>query len=188
MSETDLARSWGVLTGRLARGGEEDMLLAGPKEKEGRCPWTELSARDLSCSDQLNPWSFDPGLPLPVRLRMAGAPKLMRRVKGVTGAVRLLSSSSMAFSSIESEFVEMLPRRKPLKAPLLVVGEVPARPMPVVAMESRLRLGSEGGKLTPMEVELLRNRPARACCVTEPRRLGFMSVGLFWLSVDIVAG
>src|SRR5689334_6114626 len=38
---------------------------------------------------------FDPGLPLPVRVRMAGAPKLMRRVKGVTGAVRLLSSSSM---------------------------------------------------------------------------------------------
>lgn len=30
-----------------------------PKENEGRVPWTELSARDLSCSDQLKPWSAE---------------------------------------------------------------------------------------------------------------------------------
>jgi hypothetical protein len=49
---------------------------------------------------------------------MAEPPKLMRRVKGVVGAVLLLdamSSSSMALSSIESEFefVDMLLRRRP---------------------------------------------------------------------------
>jgi hypothetical protein len=48
MSDTDLARSW---DGPL--GGEE------ARENEGRGPpETELSARDLSCSDQLKPcWS-----------------------------------------------------------------------------------------------------------------------------------
>ena len=48
MSETDLARSWAP-----ALGGEE------ASENEGRLPpETELSARDLSCSDQLKPcWS-----------------------------------------------------------------------------------------------------------------------------------
>jgi hypothetical protein len=49
---------------------------------------------------------------------MAEPPKLMRRVKGVVGAVLALdatSSSSMALSSIESEFelVDMLLRRRP---------------------------------------------------------------------------
>jgi hypothetical protein len=50
MSETDLARSW---IGAADRGGELDM------EKEVRGPpVTLLSARDLSCSDQLKPcWS-----------------------------------------------------------------------------------------------------------------------------------
>lgn len=49
MSEMDLGRS---VTGGL-RGGEPDA-----KENEGRAPVTELSARDLSCSDQLKPcWS-----------------------------------------------------------------------------------------------------------------------------------
>lgn len=56
-----------------------------------------------------------PGLEPPgVRmLRMAWAPKLIRRTKGVVGAVRdMASSSSTAFSSMESELlVEMLPRR-----------------------------------------------------------------------------
>lgn len=53
MSETDLARSW---TFAPFLGGDDDM--PEPNEKEGRWPWTELSARDLSCSDQLNPcWS-----------------------------------------------------------------------------------------------------------------------------------
>jgi hypothetical protein len=52
MSETDFARSWwlSVLGGELER-------PEPPYEKEGREPVTELSARDLNCSDQLKPWS-----------------------------------------------------------------------------------------------------------------------------------
>jgi len=61
-------------------------------------------------------------------------PKLIRRVNGVTGAVRVLSSSSTAFSSIESEFVERLARRKRAE---VVVGEVPERP--IVVTESLRR-------------------------------------------------
>jgi len=60
MSETDLARSWWGLTvgggpvPALARGG--DPLNPEPNEKEARGPEvTVLSARDLSCSDQLKP-------------------------------------------------------------------------------------------------------------------------------------
>jgi hypothetical protein len=58
---------------------------------------------------------FEPGLPpLVRRLRIACAPKLILRVNGVVGAVRAMSSSSMAFSSMASElFVDMLPRRRP---------------------------------------------------------------------------
>ena len=52
MSDTDFARSW---FGKPL-GGEE------ASEKEGRAPVTELSARDLSCSDQLKPcWSAREG-------------------------------------------------------------------------------------------------------------------------------
>jgi hypothetical protein len=62
MSETDLARSWRGLVGAgggPARGGEPPR--PEPKENEGRGPEaTVLSARDLSCSDQLNPWSLVP--------------------------------------------------------------------------------------------------------------------------------
>jgi hypothetical protein len=44
----------------------------------------------------------------------AEPPKLTRLAKGVVGAVLVLgSSSSTALSSIESEFVDMLPRRMP---------------------------------------------------------------------------
>jgi hypothetical protein len=63
---------------------------------------------------------------------MAEVPKLMRRTKGVFGAVLAapgMSSSSMAFSSIESELVDMLPRRI-LKVGGFV-GDVPERPMVV---------------------------------------------------------
>jgi hypothetical protein len=73
---------------------------------------------------------------------MFGAPKLMRRVNGVVGTVRLpgsISSSSTAFSSIESELLElvdMLPRRKPPKA-LALVGD--AAEMPRVVMDSLRR-------------------------------------------------
>lgn len=129
MSEMDFERSW-VGT---ALGGEWEP--APWKEKEGRAPVTELSARVLSCSDQLKPnWSF-PGL-LPVRkfLMAELPPKLMCRAKGVVGAVlgpTKASSSSMAFSSNESELelVDMLPRRMKEE---VFVGEVPERPMVVI--------------------------------------------------------
>jgi hypothetical protein len=62
------------------------------------------------------------------------APKLIRRWKGETGAARGPSSSSTAFSSNESEFVEMLPRRKSAEG---VVGEVPDKP--IVVTESLRR-------------------------------------------------
>lgn len=59
-----------------------------------------------------------PGLPPGRAVRMPGAPKLIRRTKGVLGAVLAapdhISSSSMALSSIESdvlELVDRLPRR-----------------------------------------------------------------------------
>lgn len=59
MSDTDLARSWrglmGAGGGGAARGGEA--LRPEAKEKDGREPVTVLSARDLSWSDQLKPWS-----------------------------------------------------------------------------------------------------------------------------------
>lgn len=193
MSETDLARSWWD----APLGGEE------ASENEARGPAeTELSARDLSCSDQLKPcWSArelalseealegvvllacvtaeeglavlarrfvaeraapitepwfcealrprDDGgeaglLPLPGLLPpgryplMAEAPKLIRRTKGVFGAVLAepgTSSSSIAFSSIESELVDMLPRRM-LKVGGLV-GDVPERP--IVVTDNRRR-------------------------------------------------
>ena len=87
---------------------------------------------------------------------MAEPPKLMRRTNGVVGAVLALpcaaSSSSMALSSMESELVDMLPRRMPKGTPLL--GEVPERPR--VVMERRRRslaagLGGATGKGGPPE-------------------------------------
>ena len=52
MSETDLARSWRD----CPLGGEEASAI------DGRALETELSARDLSCSDQLKPcWSAREG-------------------------------------------------------------------------------------------------------------------------------
>lgn len=205
-------------------------------ENEGRAPVTELSARDLSCSDQLKPcWSgrealsdgalglfmllawgrdeemvvlarrpaadraaemlelwvdepasdaFRPlgmgrpvcegggvgllpflGLPPGRALRMLEAPKLIRLVKGVVGAVLAgppnMSSSSMAFSSMESElleWVDMLPLRT-LKEGWLLEGEVPERPR--VVTESRRRPVSIGpvawpGKPLPLGTELPR--------------------------------
>lgn len=83
-----------------------------------------------------------PGLP-PGRYPLMDWPKLMRRTKGVPGAVLALpagvaSSSSMALSSIESEFVDMLPRR--MAKGVVLVGEVPERP--IVVTERRRRWGS----------------------------------------------
>jgi hypothetical protein len=78
-----------------------------------------------------------PGLPLGCPRRSAWAPNDIRRVKGVAGLLREgPSSSSMAFSSIESEpAVETLPRRA-LRGKV-VVGEAPDRPR--VDMDMRLR-------------------------------------------------
>lgn len=57
ISDTDLVRSW-VPGGAKAPGRGGDPVRPEPKEKEGREPdATVLSARDLSCSDQLKPWS-----------------------------------------------------------------------------------------------------------------------------------
>lgn len=81
-----------------------------------------------------------PGL-VPARMpRMAcDAPKLILRAKGVpgVGAPRSrMSSSSTAFSSIESELVDRLARRRKA-ADAVVVGEVPDSPS--VVMERRRR-------------------------------------------------
>lgn len=124
----------------------------------------------------------------------------MRRVNGVVGAVLEVllgkSSSSTAFSSIESEFVDMLPRRKRLEADValkveVLVGEVPTRP--IVERESLRRWASvlvfmlaEGKAGVPLAVGLGRcwKRLARAVCVTDGRR---SRDELFWvgLSPDI---
>ena len=127
---------------------------------------------------------------------MAWAPKLMRLENGVFGAPRALSSSSIAFSSIESELlVDMLPRRRPIEEAL--VGEVPERPRPVVT-ERRRRwsfmaavVTGPGNTPVPVEVELLLwKRLLNAAEVTEPRRVrAAMSGGVLLfslLSLDIV--
>lgn len=79
-----------------------------------------------------------PGL-LPAGRRIAAAaPKLIRRWKGVTGAVREAvgeSSSSIAFSS-KSELVDVLARRP---KPVALVGEVPVMPRVVVDRDSLRR-------------------------------------------------
>jgi len=142
---------------------------------------TELSARDLSCSDQLKPPSpFAPGLP-PVRtLRRACAPNETRRVKGVVGWLRPgPSSSSIAFSSMESEpAVETLPRRAPKGNGVVWVGEVPDKPSVEMDMRRRwscaaaLVIGPGNGAVGPPEVLL--DRPkilVKVWVVKEPRRL-----------------
>lgn len=121
-------------------------------------------------------------------------PKLMRRVKGVVGAVLVApcspSSSSIALSSIEPEFVEMLPRRILVKTEEVLVGDVPESPM--VLTESRrlcaslaapLPGGGIGGML-PLD-GLREKRLERAACVIELRRLAMLPLGPF--SVDMLA-
>lgn len=104
----------------------------------------------------------DPGLVGPVRrLRMAWAPKLIRRAKGEVAPALTVSSSSTAFSSIESElFVEMLPLRNP-NGVLAELGDVPDSPS--VVTESRRCWSLAATEETdsrwlpdPVEVELLR--------------------------------
>lgn len=136
----------------------------------------------------------EPALPpFPDRIfRTAFAPKLMRRTNGVLGAVRALptSSSSTAFSSMESEvLVDMLERRA-LCGPGLD-GEEPDRPK--VEMERRRRwsfmaavvMGPEKAEI-PWDVELfLWKRLAKAAEVTEPRRGWSPEGALFALSLDM---
>lgn len=125
-----------------------------------------------------------PGLFAPGRRKAVEAPRLMRRWKGLTGTARAAeagSSSSMAFSSSESELVDRLARRA---KEALLVGEVPDSPREVVVSDSLRRcslraavvmaLGKTG---VPVAVELLRwKRLVKAAEVTEPRRL-CMSAG-----------
>ena len=153
-----------TLPARRRAKGKIDPALTGPVAAAG-CMLLRLRmvAGVLGGAEGLLP--FEPGLPLPLgRMpRITGAPKLTRRVNGVVGAVLAaeagLSSSSMAFSSMESELVDMLPRRR-LKG-VVLVGEVPERPS--VEIESRRLWASfmlmvAGGNtgVTPVAVELFR--------------------------------
>ena len=115
------------------------------------------------------------------------APKLIRRVKGVTGTVRAPSSSSTACSSIESELVDKLPRRRRAEG---VVGEVPERPSVVTeslrrwsaaAPEAR---GVGKGTAEGCETELFRKRLVKALEVIDPRRCRAMSFELA-LAVEV---
>jgi hypothetical protein len=140
----------------------------------------------------------EPGLVPPgARMeRMALAPKLMRRTKGVVGAVREeLSSSSIAFSSMESELlVEILPRRIPPNGPVAEAGPgPPERPRVVTERRRRGSLAAAeeatpGLPLEPVEVELLRwKRLESAAEVTDPRRSrGAIDVGLWSRSLDML--
>jgi hypothetical protein len=118
---------------------------------------------------------------------MAWVPKLMRRTNGVVGAVRAEagSSSSIAFSSIESEFVEMLLRRR-VKGVVTLLGDVPESPM--VEMDSRRRWSLIGNAVAGVVVEpLLWNRLVSGL-LTELRRCRDISAGgpVLELSLDIV--
>lgn len=123
-----------------------------------------------------------PGLVPPGRRMPAVVPKLTRRLKGVTGAVRAAkgeSSSSMANSS-KSEVVDVLARR-PRPA---LVGEVPVMPSVEVETESLRRsliaaVVMAPGKTGVPAVELLRwNIWVKAAEVMEPRRLRCISAGV----------
>lgn len=122
-----------------------------------------------------------PGLVPPGRRIPAAVPKLTRRLKGVTGAVRDVegeSSSSMAFSSRSEELVDRLARRP---SPVALVGDVPVMPKVLVERESLLRCSLIAaavmalGKTGVAAVELLRNMWEKAVVVTELRRLRCIS-------------
>jgi len=119
---------------------------------------------------------------------MAWAPKLMRRVKGVVGAVRAedVSSSSMAFSSIESELVDTLDRRSPKGVLGTPLGDVPDNP--IVEMERRRRwsIGKAG---VVVDVEpLLWKRFVRGLLTELRRWRGISAEGtpLLELSLDMM--
>ena len=141
---------------------------------------------------------------VPARMpRMAWeAPMLILRAKGVPGVVPFrsrMSSSSTAFSSIESELVDRLARRRKA-ADAAVVGDVPDSPS--VVMESLRRWsfmaaddsGPGKGVTGAWPIELFRKRLDTAE-VTDPRRwLRAMSLGaeevllVVVLSEDMVKG
>lgn len=140
----------------------------------------EGGARVFALEIRLGCWGVlpvDPGLPGPVRrLRIAWAPKLMRRAKGEVAPVLEDSSSSMALSSINSELlVEILPLRIPNVA-FPELGDVPDSP--TVVTDSRRRWSLAAANVTdsrllplPAEVELLRwKRLENVAEVIEPRR------------------
>lgn len=148
---------------------------------------TELSALDLSCSDQLKPLPspfvpFAPGLPPFVLARRACAPNDMCRVKGVVGTLRAgpgPSSSSIALSSIESErSVETLPLRAPNGNGADEVGDEPDKPRVEIDIRRRwscaaVVIGPAGGNGAVGLVEVLFDRPKmllKVCVVKEPLR------------------
>lgn len=102
-----------------------------------------------------------PGLLPPGRRIAAAAPKLIRRWKGVTGAVREAvgeSSSSIALSS-KSELVDVLARRA---RPVALFGEAPVIPSVVVERDSLRRCSLMAAVVTALgmtgvpAIELLR--------------------------------
>lgn len=124
------------------------VLARRPPTTGGAAGTPEPGVCGTLCALDLRPVEFGEGedglLPFPGLLPgrnplMAEAPKLMWRTNGVVGAVLVLaevpSSSSMALSSIESELVDTLPRRRPKGTPEL--GVVPDSPR--VVMDRRRR-------------------------------------------------
>ena len=121
---------------------------------------------------------FVAGVPFARALKSACAPKLILRAKGVVGTLRVgpgPSSSSIAFSSIESEpAVETLPRR-PLGRPKpgVCMGDVPVRPSVVIDKRRPGTVAVETGAgwaATPVVLEgpeVLLFRPKRAVKVLE---------------------
>lgn len=175
----------------------------GEVEKVGRCGCeTELSARDLSCSDQLKPplSPDEPGLPLFVLARRAWAPTDMRRVKDAFEGRRAgpaepagPSSSSIALSSSESERSETLPRRPPKEKGVACVGDVPDKPSVEIDKRRRwswaaaVEIGPGKGAVGP---PVLLDRPKmelKVWVVKEPRRFWVAEGGVFSL-LDMAVG
>jgi len=121
---------------------------------------------------------------------MAGPPKLVRRTKGVFGAVLALygaSSSSTALSSIESEFelVERLPRLRFWKLGGVFCC-VPERP--IVVTERRLRFASLDKGGGPDTLLPRWKRFESAACVMELRRWRLAPSPPFPLASELMAG
>lgn len=193
---------------KLACGREDDRTALGRRAEADQPAEEETGGGDLATEGRRPrpgwDWGWDwdwwlrdggdaglvlplPGLPegrMPLMLEeVAVPPKLMRRAKGVLGAVLALpginSSSSTADSSIESELelVETLSRRIKVAG---LVGELPERPM-VLTERRRPRgsvmLGAPGrGGTLPLEGALWK-RLERAAWVMELRRWAMPELG-----------